>query len=237
LVSKLRADGYGIEFARRIGNTSEDSKYDNDNFTVIVKPNGSTYTNVQDEGYDFVENIFSPETAYNLDITPGRMLRNNGGVIRAGLEKYLNDPVSFQFAEQKANLRSQKTGGSTILENEDIDTNTLGAGLWVNEIYSFDGTLDREQLAAITRNPNGVIKFSTTTEENTTKYYYGWILEFNTEQDSGEIGCKLLRVNTSNPDVRLKDPEGSTPTQPPIDIEPSNIFGIFEGPFEFIFSA
>jgi hypothetical protein len=246
LVSKLRADGYGIEFARRLQydeNPTEDSKYDNENFSIIVKedgtlPNGDTkYKNVQDENYDIVENIFSPETAYNLDITPGRMLRNNGSVIRAGLEHYLTDPLKFQFAEQKANLKSQRIGESSITENEDIDVSTLRPGLWIAEIYSFECILTREQLAAITKNQNGIIKFSTTTLENTTEYYYGWILDMPTEPEGDTAEMQLLRVNTASPDVTLIDPEGSTPTQPPIIIDPSNIFGVFEGPFSFIFSG
>ena len=240
LVSKLRADGYGIEFARRLQfdeNPTEDSKYDNENFTVIVKEDGANYRSAKAEDYDIVENIFSPETAYNLDITPGRMLRNNGSVIRAGLEHYLTDPLKFQFAEQKANLKSQRIGEASITENEDIDVSTLAAGLWIAEIYSFENVLTREQLAAITKNQNGIVKFSTTTLENTTKYYYGWILDTPTEPENDTAEIQLLRVNTSNPDVKLVDPEGSTPTQPPIIVDPSTVIGVFEGPFEFIFSG
>jgi hypothetical protein len=86
LVSKIRADGYGIEFARRLSfaeNPTEDSKYDNDNFIVNVARNNSTWRSVRNENYDFVQNIFSPDTAYNLDITPGRNLRRHGYSIRA----------------------------------------------------------------------------------------------------------------------------------------------------------
>jgi len=241
LTSKLVAGGYPIEFARRLGLKSEDSKYDKENFTVIVKPISGKFTNVQDENYDIVENIFSPKTAYNLDITPGRMLRNNGSVIRAGLEHYLTDPLKFQDAQQQRNLKSQRTGEAAITENEDIDVSTLSPGLWIPEIFSFDSVLTREQLAAITKNQNGIIKFSTTTVENTTKYYYGWILsvEVNTGEDNKDWKAtwELLRVNLESPDVKLVDPEGSTPGQDPDIIDPSNIFGIFEGPFEFIFSG
>ena len=238
LVSKLRADGYGIEFARRLqfaDTPTEDSKYDNENFVVIVKRSGDDYASVRAENYDIVENIFSPDSAYNLDITPGRMIRNNGSMIRAGLEKYLDDPLRFRFAEQKADLKSQKIGSSAIVENEDIDVNTLDSPLWIPEIYSFSSVLTREQLAAITRNPNGIIKFSTTTKENTTKYYYGWVLDIDAE--NREATWQLLRVNTSSPDVVIKDPEGSTPETPPIIVDPGVTFGFFEGPFEFIFSG
>jgi len=240
LVSKLRADGNGIEFARQlqyVSNPTEDSKYDNDNFVVIVKKDGSGYKNVQNENYDIVENIFSPETAYNLDITPGRMLRNNGSTIRAGLEHYTNTDLKFQAAEQKENLKSQKTGGSAIVENADIPVNTLNTGLWIPEIYEFKSILTREQLAVITKKSNRIIKFSTTTVENTTKYFYGWILDVQSAVDSEEATWQLLRVNTSSPDIVLIDPEGTPPDIPPPIVDPDSVVGIFENIFPFVFSG
>ena len=238
LVSTIRADGYGIEKARRFQyseNPTEDGKEDNDNFIVNIIEDGGNYKSVRNENYDFVENIFSPESAYNLDITPGRMLRKHGHVIRPGVEKYLDKEILFHYAEQKSNMRSQKTGESVIDENEDIDPNTLDSPLWKPEQYSFKSVLTREQLAAISKNPSGIIKFSTTTQENTTKYYYGWIL--NIEAEDNEATWELLAVDLSSPDVSLIDPEGSSPSQPPIIVDPSKIYGVFEGDFEFVFSG
>ncbi|MCH8067781.1 MAG: hypothetical protein IID16_00705 [Candidatus Marinimicrobia bacterium] len=244
LVSKIRWDGYGIEKMRRLSfdtNPNEDTKEDNDIFGVVVLEDGvdqsgkKKYKSAKDEAYDIVENIFSPGTAYNLDKTPGRMLRANGGVIRPGLEKYLDDEITLGFAEQKENLKSRKTGESAITENEPIDVKTLDTGFWIPEIYKFKSALTRERFKIIQRKSNGIIKFSTTTKENTTKYNYGWILDINSESDDELADWTLLRVNTSSPQVTLIDPEGDDPDIiiPPID--PSPLFGAFEGAFPFVF--
>lgn len=239
LVSSVRADGYGIEFARRKSAATagtEDTQYDNDVFKIIVTRIGNGYQNARSEGYDFVENIFSPGTAYNLDITPGRMLRNNGDIIRAGIEKTLGE-VKFQYAEQKSNLRSQKTGQAAIDENADIDHETLNAPLWIPEIYTFKSVLTREQLAAISRNPGGIVKFSPQSENKTQAYYYGWIIDVEGEPESKQSTWRLIRVNTKNTNVKIVDPDGSTPGIPPIVVDPSGIVGVFEGSFEFIFAG
>jgi hypothetical protein len=236
LISKVRADGYGIEFARRKSKAAfptEDTQYDNDVFKIILNGNSSAKA----ENFDIVENIFSANTAYNLDITPGRMLRNNGAFIRAGIEKYLDDKVKFQSAEQKANLKSQRIGQSAITENEDIDPSTLAAPLWIPEIYSFKSVLTREQLAIISKKPNGIVKFSPQSASKTQAYYYGWILEVDGEIDGQESEWKLLRVNTKNSSLQLVDPEGSTPGNPPIIVNPSAYVGVFEGSFEFVFAG
>ncbi len=244
LVSKIRWDGYGIEKMRRLSydtNPTEDSREDNDTFGVVVLEDGvdgngnKKYKSAKTEGYDLVENIFSPETAYNLDKTPGRMLRNSGGLIRPGLEKYLDDEITFGFAEQKEDLRSQKTGEALIIENEDIDVKTLNTGLWIPEMYSYKSAFTREQFKTTTRKSNGIVKFSTVSEDNTTKYMYGWIIDVDQESDLQDAEWKLLRVNTSSPEVTLIDPEGNTPNVPIPPVDPSPIYGVFEGSFPFVF--
>ena len=204
LVSKIRADGYGIEFARRKQYSdfpTEDTKYDNENFIIVLRKENGLYFSAKDEEYATVENIFSPGTAYNLDITPGRMLRNNGDIIRAGLWHLLDQPLVFNYAEQKSNLRSQRTGGELIEENDDIDVNTLRQSRWIPEIYSFESVLTRELLAAITKNPRGIIKFSPEIPDKTSEYYYGWVLDIDSQPENQSANWQLLRVNIANPDV------------------------------------
>jgi hypothetical protein len=243
LVSTIRTDGYGIEKMRRLSyetNPTEDSKEDNDNFTVIVLEDGvdasgnTKYRSAKDEGYDVVENIFSPETAYNLDLTPGRMLRRNGQVIRAGIEKYLDQSIKFQFAEQKESLQSQKTGGELIDENADIDPKTLDDPLWIAEIYRCEFIFTRELFVSITKNFGGIMKLSSGTESTTTNYLYGWILNIDYDAESKKTTGEFLRVNLNNPNLVLIDPEGNVPEiTPPLPEE--EIYGVFEGSFPFVF--
>ena len=244
LVSTIRWDGYGIEKLRRLSfatNPTEDTKEDNDTFGVVVLEDGvdsggnKKYKSAKDEAYDIVENIFSPETAYNLDHTPGRILRANDGLIRPGLEKYLDDEIVFGFAEQKEDLRSQKTGEALIVENANIDVKTLDTGRWIPEMYSFKSGLTRDQFITLTRKSNGIVKVSTTSEENTTEYKYMWLIDLDQESDQQEAEWKGLRVNLASPEVILIDPEGNTPNVPIPPVDPSPIFGVFDGSFPFVF--
>lgn len=244
LVSKIRWDGYGIEKMRRLSydtNPTEDTREDNDTFGVVVLEDGvdgsgnKKYKSAKTEGYDLVENIFSPETAYNLKHTPGNMLRASGGLIRPGLEKYLDDEIVFGFAEQKEDLRSQKTGEALIIENENIDVKTLNTGLWIPEMYSYKSALTRDQFITLNRKSGGIIKFSTTSEDNTTEYMYAWLIDLDQESDKQDAEWKMLRVNTSSPEVTLIDPEGNTPNVPIPPVDPSPIYGVFDGSFPFVF--
>jgi len=239
LVSDIRGDGYGIEFARRkqyADYPTEDTKYDNDTFIVKVIKVGENYHSEQDEKYDLVENIFSPETAYNLDVTPGRMLRAHAAKIRSGLRNSTSD-IKFQFAEQKSNLNAQKTGESAILENQDIQLNTIDSNRWINDYYEFESILTFEQLQILVRNSKGIVKFSAASEETTTNYFYGWLEEINNEAEKDTAVWRLLRVDTTSPAVNLIDPTGDSPEiiVPPVD--PSLSAGTFEGEFEFIFAG
>jgi hypothetical protein len=235
IVSVIRADGYGIEFARRKPYSlfpSEDTQYDNDNFIVVVREVGPNWHAAKDEDYDSVLNIFDPESAYNLDLSPGRMLRKHGMMLRSGLEKYLSEEIKFNFAEQASNMVSTRTGESAIDENADIVNNTLNYGRWLPEIYSFESELGPQLLKTIMRNPYGIIKFSTNSQDKTTQYFYGWILEVEGNEEDNKADWELLRVNTSSPDVELIDPEGNVPSEgvPP----PEELYG-YEGTFDFLF--
>lgn len=237
LVSSIRADGNGIEQARRKPFSlypTEDTKYDNDNFIIKSTKSGNMWFSDQAENYDIVEEIFSPETAYNLDLTPGRMFRNNGDLVRAGLEKKLNTEITFQGAEQKANLASQRTGSFLITENENIDPSTLTPALWIPEIYKFKSPLTRDNIAKFTRNPNGLWKFSSTTKQNTVNYSYGWIIGVEADPESRTAEWQLLRANTLSPELTIIDPEGNTPDTPSTPVEDILIPGVFQSTFPII---
>jgi len=79
------------------------------------------------------------------------------------------------------------------------------------------------------------MKLSTGTQENTTNYNYGWILDIGYNAESKKSTGEFLRVNLNNPDLVLIDPEGNPPfVLPPEQPEPGEDFG-FEGGFPFVF--
>ena len=77
--SSLIASGYSIEESRRqqFADTARDSfQNDDDGFLISVKRSGITFVTEKDESFQTVENVISPTTAYNLRISPFRMLLN-----------------------------------------------------------------------------------------------------------------------------------------------------------------
>lgn len=237
LISKFRADGIGIEKIRRLQYKdfpTTDSKEDNDIFITTVHNIGEKYTTDGNENYDLVENVYSPETATNLDLSPGRMFRRSGDLVRAGSEKYIDKEIVFDDAEQFSGMISQRTGEEVINESENIVISDLKSPRWICEEFGFKSKLSRELLQVITKKPQGIIKFSTKSKENTTQYFYMWILKVEAETEGGEANWTGLRVNLSSPDVVLIDPDGNSPDPLPPDNE--DITGVFEGDFPWVFA-
>lgn len=79
-VSKIIASGYALEVSRRsqFNNTASDSLTNDDNAFIVTVKRGSqnTWVTEKDESFEVVDGIISPETAYNLRISPKRMLVN-----------------------------------------------------------------------------------------------------------------------------------------------------------------
>src|SRR5690606_19274449 len=102
-----RADPHGGEFCRRkhisIAAT-EDTRYDNDVFTYMVKEVNGVLKPVTNEDFSTVENITSPETAMNLDITPQRNLLRNGDWVNGCVYKYGEKNLKFNSSDRSTNL-------------------------------------------------------------------------------------------------------------------------------------
>src|SRR5690554_362407 len=100
-VSKYRADSYGIEFARRKPFRecpTEDTNYDQDIFFIDCKDEPmytgfGTFHQPRTYHNDFNNvpmGVFSPETAYNLRLSPFNSLLRHDWAINSGLTLYPN---------------------------------------------------------------------------------------------------------------------------------------------------
>jgi hypothetical protein len=78
--SKLIGSGYSIETSRRqqFANSATDSfQNDEDGFVIAMRRlSNEEYAPEKDEAFDVVNNVISPSTAYNLRISPIRMIIN-----------------------------------------------------------------------------------------------------------------------------------------------------------------
>jgi hypothetical protein len=211
LISTLVAAGYRIERARRNRFSdafSEDSEDDEDNYIICLARDVYGYGGApglseaeRDENFSNVENIFSPETTYNLRISPLRNIIRHSNIINAGLTKYPAREIKFTSGEGNYKMTSEFNGdvcpgnwnNNEITENENFEwddvNNTDQTPIWEPEILEFQYPLTLTQFKAIEANPKGVIEVSDTDED----HIKGFILEL--KYKPGDVSeFKLLKA-------------------------------------------
>lgn len=137
-LSKYRADSYGIEFARRKpfkSFSTEDTNYDQDIFFIDCKENPNTTYSPRYWSEDYSSTptgVFSPDTAFNLRLSPLNVLLRHGWVIHSGLTKFFEQKIKYSSSKGNSNLKT------LFKENEDIPISLLGKARYVPEIIEFD---------------------------------------------------------------------------------------------------
>ncbi len=149
LLSKDRADMTGYEFARRkpkINFPTEDTNYDKDNFILSCKMDGNNL--VQTKWQDFYEvepeNVYSPETFPNLDLTPKRNLLNHGWWLNGGLFNYRTQNLKYASSEGNSTLITKKANQDYINENGDLPISLLDSPKFTTEWIEFEHFVDFE---------------------------------------------------------------------------------------------
>lgn len=154
-LSKWRADGYGIEFARRKQQTlfpTDDTKYDKSNFLLDMKRGVTDIFEQRLWADDFAQEptgVFSPETANNLRLSPFNILLRHGWVLASGLTKYPVDFIRYGSSVANSNLKTQLIGGVEYAENGNIQNNALEEARFIPELIEFNHPVDTELLSQI----------------------------------------------------------------------------------------
>ena len=211
-ISKFIASSYAIELTRRkkaflkAGEpvNNEDWKYDNDNFIIQT---------VRNYFIPFVPDLYAYsfstgsglqilQTAYNLALTPARMLLAHLNVLTAGLQK-IHGNIKFVKGEGNTDLRVAKNdigcqadfSGQVLSEHNDIAYDeSLAANiapLWLPETYTFDYPLTFSQFNAIRANPYGYVTFY----KSATEKMHGYIINMDYKLMTGLTTFTLLRAN------------------------------------------
>lgn len=149
-IAKYQADTYGIEFARRkpyFLYHTEDTDYDQNVYFIDAKiiPNTNNYEcrKWQDDFDSEPQGIYSPETAYNLRLSPFNSLLRHGWVINAGLTKYPNEKIRYASSEGNSKLVTKYP------ENGTIDNKDIGRARYVPEWVEFDHKCTNDVLIAV----------------------------------------------------------------------------------------
>jgi hypothetical protein len=218
-VSDFVAAPYAIETTRRkqfADTPTEDTDFDDKNF-IIALSRHTDYGGTPDElmyaekaeYFTNIENVFSPETIYNLRFKPARLLRNWYKIFGTSLIK-LNDTlrnVKFSFGEGNYKIISQGIEACDPAQMELVE-----AGQDVNVIIPaadgleplFTGHVDEfevpfslsqyQQLKEldIEGNPNYYKKigYSTTDDD----YLNGYILDLRYRPIRGKASMKMARA-------------------------------------------
>lgn len=193
IATKVKADGYQIEQARRLQFTTTDGKNDDEPFATVVTRDGGGFKTKKNEGYSLIENVFDPGTGYNYDISPARTLRNWFKIIAACLIHSKSKEIKFTFGEVNFIMRTQKTGEPFIVEeNGNVDLTEVEPD-YDCFIYHLDNVpMTAADVKVIEEKRYGYFEF----EDRFGELMEGYISDNGIEHDEnkGTASLKLLKV-------------------------------------------
>ena len=209
-LSKYLASSYAIELTRRKNKDiapTVDYKYDNENFFIAVERGAYVYADnflpeMFSDAFNTGSGMIAIDSAYNLRLTPKRMLLAHFGAIAAGIQK-IHGNVTFVTGTGNTDLVTQKFNvgcpedynGAVIGENDDVawnDSNVANVDpLWLPEVYTFDYPLTYSEFNTIKANPYGYIEFYKTLGDSK----YGYIMSMEYRLKTGLTRFTLLRAN------------------------------------------
>jgi len=189
VLGSSRADTYEIERMRRKQSedfAEEDMTSDKDNFLIDAKflqrSNFKNYYEVrlwQDDFEKSPTGVYSPETAFNLRLSPANNKQRHSFWFNNSLYKYPNDKLRFSSTEGNSQLATKLIGKPEIKENADTLISELLKPIfepeWINlEIPLIQGVLDQ-------------LEGSTIINGNKINNFYG-LVEFINERNYTETG-------------------------------------------------
>jgi hypothetical protein len=184
-LSKIRSDGYGIEFTRRkpyIEFSTEDTPSDEDLFFLDTKPGFTNFVlrKYADDFEQIPTGIFSPETAFNLRLSPINNLLRHGWFIGCCLTKYPYEYIRYGSSTANSKLRTKLVGKPEYAENDNILNSDLQRPRFLTEEIEFEHNVDFEIMQLVE---------GFTTDENGDKIpnLYG-LIEFVNEDNQIERG-------------------------------------------------
>lgn len=198
IISQIRADDYGIEYKRRkqyVNYPTTDTSGDSDVWFIRGVVGGAPYICERNESFSDVQGIWSPSTAYNLNISPSRNLKRWLPVIATGISKKKTQSIKYLAAEKNSSLATQKLNEPLLVEAADIPISTIAEPILLPYIITLTAKCTVAQWNDILVNPNKPIKIFTKSMGKTIPLY-GIVdsAEFNI--NAGKIeNLRLIRVN------------------------------------------
>jgi hypothetical protein len=166
-LSQFIASGYSIETVRRkqFSQTPTEATQDDDKVYIIsMRPDAGEYKPEKDEPFATVTDLISPETAYNLRLSPKRMLYNWMVWLKNVFHfKVGTDVIKNTFVAQNGELTTQLSPGDTRpigdiglislkeSDNAALNSITTDRSLFIPEWIKFKCRLQPDQVEMLNR--------------------------------------------------------------------------------------
>jgi len=191
LISPIRGDGYGMEFARRKPASSfgsEDTQYDKDNFMISLNRSGVTYVQNDNSAFETIDNIDGITRPINLDITPMRNLRRWGWWLRSSLNQMVAKVIKYNTSDVVSDLSTKRSDELvTVSECSDVSIGDLETPILTGHIVSFNAPVTFEDFELIRLNPYGTVYWPN--PDGTIGS--GWIKEVTNNPIDGKTNWQL----------------------------------------------
>lgn len=158
-ISKVRADAYGITLAQLKpfeDFPKLDTAYDKENFLFdakLITGNNYELRHWEDDFDSAPTGIFSPQTAFNLRLSPFNSLLRKGKTISCGLQKFPTEMLKYSSTEGNSQLVT------LYPERAQIQNNVLAVPYYLPEKITFEKKITLQQFKLIVDNPYKLIKF------------------------------------------------------------------------------
>lgn len=166
LQSPYRGDSVGIELAKRAGQYSKDTDYDNDNFVIDCKLDGSNII-VNQDTVATSDDIPGIEQYFNLRFTPKTIMLNNADLLTPCLEK--NQLSYIRFAN---NQQDNDITRGTVTEKGNHKVIDIFNPYVVPRVFDFKFPMTNDIVNQLNSNPHGYITFT-----NNGNTYHMFLLE------------------------------------------------------------
>jgi hypothetical protein len=219
-LSDIRADTIGIEITRRKQFSSfptEDTQQDKDNFfidCVYTSNFNSAFVTLREVYFnrryelDFSSlptGIFSPETAYNLRLTPVNNLFRNSSYL-SYLSYFQSSKTRFVSALRNSNLVTQLIGQTARAESGDYVNDVFKLPLFEPIEITFKHRLSQEDLRTLTSATDGVpnyyklIRF----EDDEQQINYGYLMSYEPRDEGTFTVLKANLTQSATQDIQYK---------------------------------
>ena len=140
--SKLFTDPIGVEWARRSNievKPNSDTRYDDYIFGFHVKSNGvNSFTpRLWRDDLETAPQVYDPESAYNLMLSPANCLKRWGRFLNIGLDQYPSNEVVFTSSTGYDKLVTKIVGEDAIKESQNHPNSSLGIPYFKPEVFEF----------------------------------------------------------------------------------------------------